>query len=126
MDDASASFCFGPAEGEVHVVEEPGKEFDRVGLVEEVEFLVGLSRDLLQEFVGRDVRLEGASVPYLADQHREAGGELGGGGGAGGEVFEHEEVAKGRDMSKRLDDGVEVIIRLDVVHADKARAVLFA
>lgn len=47
-------------------------------------------------------------------------------GRGGGEVFEHEEVAEGRDVSECLDDNVEVIVFFDVVHADETRAVLFA
>lgn len=76
VDDARARFGSGAPEREVHVVEEPGEEVDGVGLVEEVEFLVGLAGDLLDELVGGDVGFEGAGVPDFADEDGEAGCEF--------------------------------------------------
>lgn len=124
VDDARAGFRLAAAEGEVHVVEEPAEEVDGVGLVEEVESLVGLARDLLDELVGGDVGFEGARVPDLADEDGEAGGELGGGGG--GEVFEHEEIAERWGVGEGLDDDVEIVVFFDVIHAHEAGAVLLA
>ena len=62
-----------------------------------------------------DVGFEGTGVPDFSDEYGEALDEL----GFLGEVFEHEEVSKGRDVRKWLDDYVEVVVFFNVVHADK-------
>ena len=99
----------------MHVVEEPGKEVDGVGLVEEVEAFGGLAGCLLEELVRGDVGFEGAGVPDFADKDGEALYEL----GLLGEFFEHEEVSEGRNMGQGLDDYVEIIVFFNVVHANE-------
>ena len=94
VDDAGAWFFEGAAEGGVQVVEEPGEEVDGVGLRRQGEALVASLRDFLEELVWGDVSAEGTGVPDLADEHAEALREF----RAGGEVFEHEEVAERRDV----------------------------
>lgn len=90
LDNGCARLRFGATEREMQVVEEPGEEVDRVGLIGEREAFRGAEGDFLKQLVRGDVRFEGMGIPDLADEDGESLCKF----WPLREVFEHEVVSE--------------------------------
>jgi hypothetical protein len=109
----------------VQAVQQPPQELQRVPLLGDLELPTTGNRDLLQELVRADLRLEEMRIPKLLCKLGEAPDELCrlGRGLELGRGRREEEVPDRWDVEERLDDDVLVIVVLDVVDADVAREV---
>lgn len=108
-------------------VQQPAQKFDRISLLRQLELARARHRDLLEELVRTDLRLEQIRVPHLSRQFREPLNELCRLGLwlERRVVWCEEKVPERGHVQQRVDDHILVVVRFDVVQTDVAWEVRF-